>query len=82
MFKIGIVFFIIGTIVAAWGLIIFHKVRTTTVPGEISAILVTTGPCRFNRNPMYVGLTLAPVFSSKFDRSLYYCSCLLTSIRW
>lgn len=59
MFKIGILFFIIGAIIAAWGLIIFHKAGTTTVPGEISATLVTTGPYHFTRTPMYAGLTLA-----------------------
>jgi protein-S-isoprenylcysteine O-methyltransferase Ste14 len=29
------------------------------VPGQASSQLVTWGPYRFTRNPMYVGLTLA-----------------------
>jgi protein-S-isoprenylcysteine O-methyltransferase Ste14 len=37
----------------------FRRARTTTVPGRASAALVTWGPYRFTRNPMYVGLILA-----------------------
>jgi protein-S-isoprenylcysteine O-methyltransferase Ste14 len=55
----GGVLFAVGAVIACWGLIIFHKARTTTVPGESSAKLVTWGPYRFTRNPMYVGLSLA-----------------------
>lgn len=51
--------FLIGAVIAGWGLMTFRKARTTTVPGERSAQLVTWGPYRFTRNPMYVGLTLA-----------------------
>lgn len=47
-----------GAAIAGWGLLTFHRARTTTVPGEISSRLVTWGPYRFTRNPMYVGLTL------------------------
>ena len=57
----GIVVFSLGAAVAAWGLATFHKARTTTVPGRASARLVTWGPYRFSRNPMYVGLSLAYV---------------------
>jgi protein-S-isoprenylcysteine O-methyltransferase Ste14 len=46
-------------LLAGWGLVTFRRARTTTVPGQISAELVTWGPYSFTRNPMYVGLTIA-----------------------
>jgi len=55
----GAVLFVIGAIIAGWGLLTFGRARTTTVPGRASSALVTWGPYRFTRNPMYVGLTLA-----------------------
>ena len=56
---IGAVLFVIGAVIAGWSLTIFRKAHTTTVPGMTSARLVTWGPYRRTRNPMYVGLTLA-----------------------
>lgn len=55
----GALLFLLGATIAGWGLVIFRRARTTTVPGRASAALVTWGPYRFSRNPMYVGLTLA-----------------------
>jgi protein-S-isoprenylcysteine O-methyltransferase Ste14 len=55
----GALLFAIGAVIAGWGLILFRTARTTTVPGRSSAQLVTSGPYRFTRNPMYVGLSLA-----------------------
>jgi protein-S-isoprenylcysteine O-methyltransferase Ste14 len=55
----GGVVFLIGAFIAGWALTLFRKARTTTVPGQVSANLVTSGPYRFSRNPMYVGLSLA-----------------------
>ena len=55
----GVVLFALGVLIAGWGWMLFHKARTTTVPGRSSATLVDYGPYRFTRNPMYVGLTLA-----------------------
>src|SRR5690242_14650610 len=55
----GGILFVAGGVIAGWGLLIFHKAGTTTVPGQLSAKLVTWGPYRFTRNPMYVGLVLA-----------------------
>ena len=55
----GAVLFAMGTVIAGWGLVLFRKAKTTTVPGKLSGKLVTWGPYRFTRNPMYVGLVLA-----------------------
>lgn len=55
----GAILFAAGAVVAGVSLTIFHRQRTTTVPGQRSAALVTWGPYRWTRNPMYVGLTLA-----------------------
>ncbi len=55
----GAILFAAGAVIAGWGLVLFRKAKTTTVPGKSSAQLVTSGPYRFTRNPMYVGLTLA-----------------------
>jgi protein-S-isoprenylcysteine O-methyltransferase Ste14 len=48
-----------GLALATWSLALFRRSRTTTIPGEFSSQLVTVGPYRFTRNPMYVALILA-----------------------
>jgi protein-S-isoprenylcysteine O-methyltransferase Ste14 len=55
---LGVVFLIPGLALAAYGLAIFRRAHTTTVPFQKVSALVTWGPYRFTRNPMYVGLTL------------------------
>jgi protein-S-isoprenylcysteine O-methyltransferase Ste14 len=55
----GAMLFATGVAIAGWGWLTFRRARTTTVPGRASSVLVTWGPYRFTRNPMYVGLTLA-----------------------
>jgi protein-S-isoprenylcysteine O-methyltransferase Ste14 len=56
---IGLLVFALGAAIAGWGWAAFRLARTTTVPGATSAQMVTWGPYRFTRNPMYVGLTIA-----------------------
>jgi protein-S-isoprenylcysteine O-methyltransferase Ste14 len=55
----GMFLFGVGAVIAGWGLVLFHMARTTTTPGDASKTLVTRGPYRFTRNPMYIGLTIA-----------------------
>lgn len=54
----GGVVFAVGAGLAASSLFMFHRAATTTVPGETSRMLMTGGPYRLTRNPMYVGLIL------------------------
>lgn len=55
----GAIVFGAGTLLAGWSWILFQRAGTTRVPGQPSTALVTHGPYRLSRNPMYVGLALA-----------------------
>lgn len=55
---VGLILVIAGVAFAFSALGIFKRRSTTTIPFETPSSLVTSGPYRFTRNPMYVGLTL------------------------
>jgi protein-S-isoprenylcysteine O-methyltransferase Ste14 len=48
-----------GVLLAAASVGLFARSRTTIVPHARPRSLVTSGPYRFTRNPMYVALTVA-----------------------
>lgn len=52
---------VIGVIIAASGVLTFRRARTAIIPSHGASRLVTTGPYRYTRNPMYTGLTIAYV---------------------
>jgi len=56
--AVGIALWVLGGVLAIWSLTLFRIVGTTTVPFGDSSRLVTSGPYRVSRNPMYVSLTL------------------------
>jgi len=58
-YLLGTLLLSVGVALAVWSQWIFHKERTTTDPTQTSAKLVTCGPYKFSRNPMYLGLFLA-----------------------
>jgi len=56
---IGWLFALIGLAFLIWGLLTFHRFRTAVFPNQPASEVVTAGPYRFSRNPMYVGFTAA-----------------------
>lgn len=56
----GVAVFLIiaGFALEVWAGGLFRKARTNIVPWSPSTALVTAGPYRFTRNPMYLGFTL------------------------
>lgn len=52
---------IIGLLLIAWGMVTFRLAHTAILPHRSASRLVTAGPYRFTRNPMYTGLTSAYV---------------------
>lgn len=55
---IGILFIVLGLLLAVWVEGVFKRAKTTVKPFEKTAALVTGGPFRFSRNPMYFGMTV------------------------
>lgn len=49
---------LIGLLLMLWGIATFARFRTAVMPHLPASRLITGGPYRFTRNPMYVGLTL------------------------
>ena len=48
-----------GVALVFWGILTFARARTAILPHRPAARLVTTGPYRFTRNPMYTGFATA-----------------------
>jgi protein-S-isoprenylcysteine O-methyltransferase Ste14 len=48
-----------GLGLAYWGIVTFARAHTPILPVRPARLLVLTGPYRFTRNPMYLGLTTA-----------------------
>jgi protein-S-isoprenylcysteine O-methyltransferase Ste14 len=69
--AVGAAVFALGAVIAGWGWWTFHKAGTTTVPGQRSSQLVTWGPYRYTRNPMYVGLTIAYLGEAVLQRQIW-----------
>ena len=47
-----------GMVLAGWAAATFNRARTPVHPFHEAAVLVTGGPFRYSRNPIYLGFTL------------------------
>lgn len=68
---VGMVFGIIGAVVALWCVFTFASIgKGTPAPFDPPRRLVIRGPYRFVRNPMYIGAGLALASAALFYESL------------
>lgn len=54
----GVVVFALGFMVIMWAWWLFWRSGTPALPTDRASSLVTTGPFRFSRNPMYLGIVV------------------------
>jgi protein-S-isoprenylcysteine O-methyltransferase Ste14 len=54
----GMLCVVAGGAIARWGEVVMHRAGTNVRPDLPTTALVTEGPFRYTRNPLYVGLTL------------------------
>jgi protein-S-isoprenylcysteine O-methyltransferase Ste14 len=58
---VGIGLFALGLALDIWAFVMMRRAGTTVMPNAASTALVTGGPFRLSRNPIYLGNTLAMV---------------------
>jgi protein-S-isoprenylcysteine O-methyltransferase Ste14 len=56
--AVGLIFVVIGFTLAAFSARAFRLAGTSVVPGQTSTALVTYGPYKITRNPIYIGFVL------------------------
>jgi protein-S-isoprenylcysteine O-methyltransferase Ste14 len=74
-----------GTLAGIWGVYTLRRAGTSVRPGQPVTALVTDGPYRFSRNPLYVALTviyLGIVLSSGLVWLLVTLIPVLTLVHW
>jgi len=61
---VGWVLALAGVGISGWGVLTFRHHHTTVIPHHAVSTVVTTGPYRFSRNPMYAGMAVVYVAAS------------------
>lgn len=61
VYALGVLWIALGLLLAGWALFGFRRAGTSPLPHAPSSVLVSTGPYRLTRNPMYVSLALVSI---------------------
>lgn len=77
---------ILGAIaLGGWGVVTFRKARTNVDPRQPALVLVDTGPFRFTRNPMYLGMVVLQVgiaLAASLDWALIFAPVLWAALHF
>jgi protein-S-isoprenylcysteine O-methyltransferase Ste14 len=60
-----------GLALMVWGIITLRRARTTVLPHHGASVLVTSGPFRFRRNPIYLGEVMILLGLAELTKSLW-----------
>ena len=69
--TLATVLLIAGLSLAFWSIATFRAARTAVIPNRSASTVVTWGPYRYTRNPMYVAMTVAYIGIALFIASTW-----------
>ena len=75
--MVGAVLIAIAVWLSLWGVRVMHRAGTSEKTSLPTTALVTTGPFRYSRNPLYVSLTLAYLGIAVAAQSLWALALLI-----
>jgi len=67
----GAIMIVCAGALGIWALLQFHRAGTEVRPDEPDSVLLTGGPYRFSRNPLYIVLTLAQITAAVWLDNLW-----------
>jgi len=76
-FMLGTVLIAIAVWLSLWGVRVMHRAGTSEKTSLPTTALVTTGPFRYSRNPLYVSLTLGYLGIAAAAQSLWALALLI-----
>jgi protein-S-isoprenylcysteine O-methyltransferase Ste14 len=76
----GSIIIVAATLIAAWALLHFHRHDTDVRPDKPDSALITSGPYRFTRNPLYIVLTLAQITAAVWLDNLWILLLVVVSV--
>ena len=76
-FMLGAVLIAIAVWLSVWGVRVMHRAGTSEKTSLPTTALVTTGPFRYSRNPLYVSLTLGYLGIAVAAQSLWALALLI-----
>lgn len=80
---IGIIFLIIGVVIRTWATLIFYQNRLKVVTLNPQHTFVKSGPYKFSRNPLYIGIISIALGSSLlFGSPTGVIAAILVFIGW
>lgn len=76
----GAILIAAGAGLLAWGFLSLRRAHTAVNPYEPTTVLVTHGPYRFSRNPLYVALTVVHVGIGVWLQSIWVVTTALPAV--
>lgn len=70
--ALGWGFGIVGAGLIVWALVAFRRARTTVMPHQRVSHLITDGPFRFRRNPIYLGEVFLFLFAAELTKNVWF----------